>query len=567
MSDQLKPTVEDTNASHDSPIHDNEVKDEVPTAAALDLIDSLKKGATLPDVARADVKDASVLQKLDQDSKVKAEQKARGTIGLLSKNLQVNGIEDIEEAKRLLDAEQNHVDLSPEDRVKLGRLDSLKRLQLSLPPGIDPESVLAQEWVYKALDIIDPEDPLRGNPIEPFNPADPYHEWLLEALRKRGFAIETAVDPNTGEVVVTNFLDPKTKELQQRYQSLHEQRQQREASGREEDPDVEKQRILDALAEKNIYDYEPNILTREERSVLLQRLQEEMRNTEDSVRRENLTELYGFIERNGYIFPEFSHGTSSDALASIVRDGLFPAEMARKLSVQDIHMQELGEGEKGGANVDYTQQTLSAGAGQGGLGTAIAYAEMIQNKEWNPNLLSEEELQRQLQREEQKEYPKKDMIRKYRTALARQQQGIQADYPVVIGFTGTAQVSGIEALPENNWGASLQIDGMGNLILKDGKPFRSVAGKDHVLGLEHALDSAVVFHHDRVLPQDIPVVSSPRENMVSLRQTLQHQGRDDIQVISLEALAELKNIGLPRVSQAEHDTRVRLEHNLATYAA
>lgn len=314
-----------------------------------------------------------------------------------------------------------------------------------------------------------------------------------------------------------------------------------------------KQAILTSFEEKRIQDFEPNILGEEEKQELLKKIQTAIENSSDNGRNEVLKELATFIDRNGYIFPEFSHGTSSDGLGNIARAGIYPAEIARGIYQDDVTMQTLGEGERGGR--EGAIWNISAGVGQGGLGTALAYADVIEDPNWNPNYLTTEQTQSSINEckahlEQYADPFIKDKLVRLQTAQRRMASGIPPDFPIVIGFNRSLRLT-LNNIPRSQWGFTRR-----DLKL-------SPSGHGSVIGHNHELDSELVFDDlDQVMPLEIQVIASPNAHIENAMQIIDQEGRRDIQLISFEALRELNNFGYPRIKLAEDATRNRILTNL-----
>ena len=314
--------------------------------------------------------------------------------------------------------------------------------------------------------------------------------------------------------------------------------------------------IINHLEEKNVVDYAPNALSEQEAVSLLTELRTAIDQETDLRRFARLTELHTYIERNRVLFPEFSHGTSSDALGNIARAGIYPRQFAVGIYMYEETTQTLGEGTKGGRVVDKEDRTglMSAGAGEGGLGTAMAYADMVENPDWNPNNLETEELKVQIAVMESdltgiEIDTFSNRLARLKTALKRRELGIPVDYPVVIGFDGSRKFADPTQLPSENWITSDQF--------VNGKVVRSVARDSN------KLDSEVMFNDlDQVMPLAINTVSCPENEIEETRKKLDGEGRTDIQIISMEALRELRNFGHNRITKAEEATKHRVVDNL-----
>lgn len=311
------------------------------------------------------------------------------------------------------------------------------------------------------------------------------------------------------------------------------------------------------LEAKGIYGYESNELSIEDEQKTLKKINELISTSKSEEEKSALEVFARYIEKHHKVFPDFSHGTSSDALPAIIRAGILPKAMAKSLYQDDPMMQSLGEGNKGGAGVEEDDNWwISAGAGQGGLGTAIAYSEMIPNKDWNPNNYSEEELSQEIQKCEDKLLKKnkqvfKNKLDRLKKSKLRLEKQISVDYPVVVGFNRTRKYADPSDLPEGQWPRLFQSNIRGSSIT----------------GFNHELDSEIIIGEkgdpDQVLSWDISAIVCPFGKIAEVQKIIQENSKNrDIEIIPLEVFQKAKELGLDRISKAEKATFHRITDNL-----
>lgn len=306
----------------------------------------------------------------------------------------------------------------------------------------------------------------------------------------------------------------------------------------------DKTRLIDTFKAENIQDYEPNRLSEEEVQRLSTRIESLIALTTNENRKTFLVELKNFIAGNGFIFSELSHGTSSDALASILRRGIHPRSNALKL--QDQTVQNIGEGARGNFNRHFDKSAASEvymGIGQGGLGTTLAYAEMVNNPNWNYNQLTLEDIVK-LQADYQETLAKvgerdreaklilEDRLAALQSALKRKRSYTEPDFPIVFGLT-----LGADRLEVDPQDPSLRflID-----FRPGGKYLKRAGGFDS--------EVAVLAKPPRG-SETIKTIATPRENIRAVEAILKKENRRDIRNISFEALKLLKELDYPRVAE------------------
>lgn len=300
------------------------------------------------------------------------------------------------------------------------------------------------------------------------------------------------------------------------------------------------QQLINKFEVQGLYDYLPNRLTQPEIQTLTTRIDSELVLT-DGGRKSHLLELRNYIIKNGSIFPEFSHGTSSDALVGILKHGLHPRESA--INLHDKDTQNIGEGGRGNLGRSLprgTSKEIYMGIGQGGLGTTRAYAtKLIDDPRWNYNLLTIEDIQR-LQSECQEAMSivgmedmaakiiLEDRVSALQRALMRKQRGIPQDFPIVLGV----------ALDVDPRDSSLR-------FLTDYR-----GGKKY-LNRRFGFDSEVAVAADPPRsPETLKIIATDLKDKSNIKTILKENGREDVQIITFGALGFLRESGYPRVSDS-----------------
>ena len=242
------------------------------------------------------------------------------------------------------------------------------------------------------------------------------------------------------------------------------------------------------------------------------------------------------------MFSELSHGTSSDVLGSVLQRGLHPRNTA--LPLLDQETQHIGEGVRGNFNRRFVKKAteIYMGIGQGGLGTAIAYAEMTGNPDWNYARLSEEYLQgiqteyeKNLTDVGQRDWEAKlileDRLVAINKALARYQRGIEPDFPIVLGVAKNGVVGVSPKDPALRFIASYR---QGGSYLKTEGGFDS----EVAVTIDPADDTRSIY-----------TIATPTQYKVAVETIIQSAGRSNIQVISFEALRLLSELGYTRIGE------------------
>lgn len=316
------------------------------------------------------------------------------------------------------------------------------------------------------------------------------------------------------------------------------------------------QDYLRQFEEKGIVNFETNLLDVKHKQQLLNLIDNKLDSDANNNEAKALyKELRGFIDKNNKIFSEFSHGTSSIVIDKIISAGIYPKEIAYDL----YHKNEginVGEGNRGARNTEKIW-TISAGVGQGGLGTAMAYAEINNNKDWNVDLQTVDELKNELKKYDlvkKKSLFDQEKIEILQNAISNKEKGIFRDnYPIIVGFDRSKNI----IKPSEG-----QFRAAGNKVYNQGKN-----RNEFDLAADHEFDSEITLgsddNIDQVFSRDISTIACPKEKVEQVRQLVKTEAANkDIDVISLEALKLLSDLGFNRIEKAKNATSHRIKDNL-----
>ncbi|HSW89005.1 MAG TPA: hypothetical protein VLF89_06665 [Candidatus Saccharimonadales bacterium] len=315
-----------------------------------------------------------------------------------------------------------------------------------------------------------------------------------------------------------------------------------------EDADV----IKDGLEKRQIFDYEPCILNEKEKEKLLTDITKALTGSSDTQRITLLKELYKHIDKSGKVFTEFSHGTGSLILKEILSKGLLPWE--------SINTGESIYGE-GTMSVEREEglHRISVGVGQGGLGTAIAYAEMTENPYWNlriynPALYSDYRYQKTLKEQLKNDSFSQEDKMKMRNALqdiqGKLSNALGEEYPLVVGFDQSEEVKNILD-PK----LEIQTQLISESPYFDKSQLTNSIDKTNIGQLD---SEAQLPKQDKVIPSRITMLSCPSANIVDLKSKIQNE---NISIISFEALELLSEFGLLRIKTAHKFASSLLHEN------
>lgn len=307
---------------------------------------------------------------------------------------------------------------------------------------------------------------------------------------------------------------------------------------------LEKQALTKEIRDKRDWSYSSTRLTGEETRSLLEAIKNKIEGVGDEDKRCLYQELYNFIQRNGHIFPEFSHGTSGVVLRGILKNGLLPHTLIPK--------QDAIKGEKGRVNPARTGKNtrISAGIGVDGLGLAIGYAKRENDPLWMDDYYIEKALVERVVTPDlegertMQENPKYYLTRGWDDYLTQRCSAYREAYeklvrkgdtwvmakrenefPLVIGFNSTAKMSDIT---ERNF--------FGNKVL------------DNLMRGEVQFDDG-----DYVPAEAVIAIACPQKNIELVDFILRDGGRANVQVISIEALDLLSELGFTQVQERQDD--------------
>lgn len=329
-----------------------------------------------------------------------------------------------------------------------------------------------------------------------------------------------------------------------------------------------KDQIIRELEARNIYDFEPNVLSQEEISDLRERVKQKIEEEKDPARRVLFNELIEFIEKNGAIFPEFSQGTSGATLMKIMREGILSRKVVKERSrTGPIY----GEGKRGGHKEKGENSSwVAAGAGLGGLGTAIAYAQETEDPFWNPSsyLHSALEYQRRIQEIDEK-IEQVEITPEEKISLEEERLPLEAthkflreiEYPIVYGFNRSEKINGILD-KELYWATEPRgVRKTGSEIA-----YQRTVKKTGNEGNYGELDSEVFFPEDDIIPPDaIAVIACPSRMKEDVGAII--FGRQSkIQVVSLEMFDLLPEVGINRSEEARRKTLLTIQMNALAHA-
>lgn len=305
----------------------------------------------------------------------------------------------------------------------------------------------------------------------------------------------------------------------------------------------DRQQMVDTYERHHIYDYEPNRLAEVQIRQLAQDIDNTIHASGDLQQVTHLAELKEYIQRNGGVFPELSHGTSSAALGNILHRNLRPRSM---LSDSPLYQHGIGEGDRFRSS-QQRSRSLSMGIGQGGLGTAMAYARMVEKPWWNYNRLTKEQIVKQLNieyaklagREESQAPEIASRLNKLRLAIIQKDAGIPLDFPIVLGYARVDNQGG--PYPHNS-----------NYMFLTSKTYKSHDKEAQSVKYSEGLDSEVLIKEDAVVDtEELKTIACPADKILQVRAILDSEQIENVEIISLEALDELQNFGIPRVREAE----------------
>ncbi|RJP47564.1 MAG: hypothetical protein C4584_00215 [Armatimonadetes bacterium] len=295
---------------------------------------------------------------------------------------------------------------------------------------------------------------------------------------------------------------------------------------------------LKKTVDKRVWGYEPNTLTEEEIAVLIVQIKNKMDVEQDLGKAELYKELYDFIQNNGFIFPEFSDGTSAISLGGIFREGGI-------LQLADIPQGTFHHGEGSKVNPTRTKEKsgIHAGIGRGGLGLAIMYAKREDDPIWRndyydnrilayvsePDFTKEDELGRDRYASAWVEYGverHKAYMEAYKKMCADtkntwQVRGYATEFPIVIGFNRTGRTTVIE----------------GNYMTERERS-------------DYMADE-VGFWDEKIDQEYIAAIACVKRGKKNVESLLRYFGRNDVAVISFEALDLLTEFGINEVKDTE----------------